>query len=94
MPQLITLLLSNPNQILLVGLTLSTAIILADLKTGASLNLPGRGQLGAAGIVAGLSATLYYLGTSGIQGVLNQVASGIFGGLIIAALVGFYLTDR
>jgi hypothetical protein len=92
--QLIQTVTTNPELTFITGLGLSAALILADLKTGVSLNMPGRGRIGLAGLIAGTTALLYYFSKGGITAILNEIASGIVGALLVTVLIGFYLQNK
>lgn len=92
--QAVQLTMSNPNEFFGLSLAIAGAIILWDVETGVSLNLPGRGRLGGAALVAVIGSSVWFLSQGGVTALLGEVAGGIFGGVIIAAVIAFLLRSR
>jgi len=89
--QTITFVSSNPTSVFGFSLALAGAIILWDIDTGISLNLPGRGRIGGAALVAVTGSAIWFLSQGGINALLSEVAGGIFGGVIVGAVIAFLL---
>jgi hypothetical protein len=92
--QAVTLVMSEPNSFFGFTLAVSAAIILWDVDTGVSFNLPGRGRIGGAALVAVLGSSVWFLSQGGIEALLAEIAGGIFGGIIIAGVIAFLLRNR
>lgn len=77
----------TPIQAFLTSIAAAIGVIILDIESGVSLNLPGRRRLGLAGIIIG-SGTLYsFFLENGVQGVIVALRNELFSGLIIGALV-------
>jgi len=92
--QAINFVMAEPNAFFGFTLAVAGAIILWDVDTGISLNLPGRGRLGGAALVAVIGSGVWFLSQGGIQALLGEIAGGIFGGIIIAGVIAFLLNNR
>lgn len=83
-------LLANPNMTLLGSLLASAIVIIYDIKEGYSLELPGRGQIGLGAGIALFGSSVWFWSQGGLQALMGEVAAGIFGGIVIAAIIAFY----
>jgi len=92
--ELLQPLTGNPTATLFGGLGVSAAIILADFESFVSLDLPGKGQISLAGVIALSASTIYFLSKGGLDAIATELAGGIFGGIIIAAILSFYISNR
>jgi len=86
--------MSNPVKIFWGSISLSALLILSDYKSGVSLDLPGRGRLGFSALIAGVGSVIYFLSKGGLQALTAEIAGGLFGAIIIAAVLAFLLRDR
>lgn len=87
----VNLLLNNPSTTFIGSLTLSATIILLDLETGFSVDLPGRGRLGLAAFIAVIGSATYFLGVGGLTALTGEIAAGIFGSVITATIIAYFL---
>lgn len=73
------------------GLILSALVILSNIDSDGTVNMPGVGRLGLAGLLAVFSASFYFFATKGVSGLFNEVASGIFYLVVVSGFVAWYL---
>lgn len=85
--EIIQSLLSNPVLTLFSSLGLAAFIILFDVDTGISYNIPGPGRLGLAGIIAGAGSVFYFFARGGLQAFAGEIAAGIFGALVTGVVI-------
>ena len=89
--QTVSFLLANPGLTLIGSLAASALVIIYDVNTGYSFKLPGAGRLGLGTGLAVFGSTVWFWSNGGLQALLSEVAGGIFGGIFIAAIIGFYM---
>lgn len=92
--QAASILLANPGLTLIGSLIASAIVIIYDVKTGYSFKLPGVGRLGLGAGLAVFGSTVWFWSNGGLQALLSEVAGGIFGGIFIAAIIGFFMQRR
>jgi hypothetical protein len=92
--QATTILLANSGLTLVASLAASALVIIYDVKTGYSFKLPGTGRLGLGAGLAVFGSTVWFWSNGGLQALLSEVAGGIFGGIFIAAIIGFFMQRK
>jgi hypothetical protein len=85
--EIVQALLSNPVTTLFTSLALAGFIVLFDVKTGISYNIPGPGRLGLAGIIAGAGSIFYFFARGGLSAFAGEIAAGIFGALVTGVVI-------
>lgn len=92
--EILSLILGSPSTTLFATLGLAAFIVVFDVESGISYNIPGPGQLGLAGIIAGLGSVYYFFATGGLQAFADEIAAGIFGSLVTAVVVAEVIRRR
>ena len=81
----------NPGLTMIASLIVSALIILSNIDSDGTVEMPGVGRLGLAGILAVGSASFYFFATQGVSGLFTEIASGIFYVVVVSAFVAWYL---
>jgi len=81
----------NPFSFFMTTIILASLIILADLKSGFSVSIPGRGQLGLAGAVFVLGAFIMILAAEGYQFFFIEVAKSTISLLGVSVFIAWIL---
>lgn len=82
---------ANPGLTMIASLIVSALIIISNIDSDGTVDMPGVGRLGLAGILAVGSASFYFFATQGISGLFTEIASGIFYVVVVSAFVAWYL---
>jgi hypothetical protein len=81
----------DPFMFFVATTIISTLVVLADLNTGVSVKIPGRGQLGLAGTLFAVGAVLMILATEGYQFFFIEIAKTTISLLIVSVFIAFIL---
>lgn len=82
----------DPFTFFVASTVLAVLIILADVKSGFSVKIPGRGQLGLAGAVFALGAVIMILAAEGYQFFLVEIAKQTVSLLIVGVFITWILS--
>lgn len=91
--EIIQTLLSNPVTTLFASLGLAGFIVLFDIDTGISYNIPGPGRLTLAGMIAGGGSIFYFFARGGLSAFAGEIAAGIFGALVTGVVIAKLLNN-
>lgn len=81
-----------PYLIFTAGLTTSLGLVLLDINTGVSLNLPGPRRLKLAGIILVGSSLLFYLQQFGLPSLASTLAESIILGIVVSVVTYMVVT--
>jgi hypothetical protein len=87
----------SPLMFFLTGLSISALILLLDLSNdiGVSLDVPGPGQWGIAGIILIGSALTSFIARNGATSLIAKIQADIISfGLIGVVIIGFFFARR
>lgn len=89
--QLVTATGLTPFTFFLTSMALATALLLVDLNKGASLDVPGRGQIGLSAGIFIFGALIMILAAEGYQFFFIEVAKSALSLIIVAPLVAYFM---
>jgi hypothetical protein len=90
----VDLALSNPDTAFWTSIALSAVVVLSDFKSGISIELPGRRRLSLSAIIVAAGSSVYFFGKGGFSAFTSEVAGGLFGAIIIGAVLAFIMRRR